>query len=389
MKREVDLIVVGAGPGGSWAAKHAAKAGLSVLLLEKDREVGVPVRCAEGVSEKGLRSVISIDTRWIAQVIRGVRFIAPDGTKVDAYPGETGYILNRKLFDAALAEEACQSGAHLYTKANVTGLLMENGRTRGVRLRHIGEEKEIRCSIVIGADGIESRIGRWGGLNTAIAWTEMAACAQMTCCNIDIEPERVELYMGREIAPGGYAWVFPKGPRSANVGLGISGAFNPDKKALDYLKDFVSRRFPNAFAMTIVAGGVPIGRPLRDIVSDGLMLVGDAGRQTNPMSGGGIVNAMIAGELAAKTAAAAIKQGDVSVRKLRAYARDWTREEGRNNYLSYKFKEVISGFSDEDINQTARMLLKIPVEKRNAFNVFKAALIRHPKLVLEARKVFL
>ncbi len=389
MRTEYDLVVVGAGPGGSWTARHAAEKGLSVLVLEKDREAGLPVRCAEGVSEYGLRSVIPIDPRWIAQVIRGARFVAPDGTQVDAYPDDSGFILHRKLFDAALAEKACQAGACMLTKAHVTGLLKSENKICGVKMRHLGIEKEIRCKIVIGADGIESRVGRWAGINTATPYQEMAACAQMTVCGIDLDPERIEIYMGQEIAPGGYAWVFPKGQHSANVGLGVSGLFNKNKKALEYLNEFIDKRFPNASGVTLVAGGVPVALPPKNIVTDGLMLVGDAARQTNPMSGGGIVNAMIAGKLAAETASRAIAAGDVSVQKLQPYVKAWMKEEGRNNILSYKFKQAISAFTDEDLNQTAQMLLKIPAEKRNAFNVFKTALIKHPKLVLDAAKVFI
>ncbi|MCJ7812049.1 FAD-dependent oxidoreductase, partial [bacterium] len=93
MKSRYDVIVVGGGPAGSWAAKHAAEKGVSVLLLEKDREIGTPVRCAEGVSQLGLRRCIDIREHWIAQIIRRVRLIAPDNTViapiVEGTPPET------------------------------------------------------------------------------------------------------------------------------------------------------------------------------------------------------------------------------------------------------------------------------------------------------------
>ena len=132
MKEHYDIIVVGGGPGGSWAAKHAAEKGVSVLLLEKDREIGIPVRCAEGVSQLGIQEVIDLDERWIAQVIRGARLVAPDGTSVDTYPDESGFILHRRLFDADLAGMAAQAGCDIMTKAYVRGLLHDKGRVSGV-----------------------------------------------------------------------------------------------------------------------------------------------------------------------------------------------------------------------------------------------------------------
>ena len=194
MKDRYDVIVVGAGPGGSWAAKHAAEQGVSVLLLEKDSEVGTPVRCAEGVSESDLRRFVDVKDYWIAQVVKGARLIAPDGTVVESYPDEVGVILHRKVFDFDLALMAAQAGAEVVTKAYVNGLLFEHGTVAGVKLNYMGEELQIRSSVVIGADGVESRVGRWAGLKTWVFPKEMASCAQMTLTNIEIDPDIVEFY---------------------------------------------------------------------------------------------------------------------------------------------------------------------------------------------------
>ena len=111
MKNQYDVIVVGGGPGGSWTAKYAAENGASVLLLEKDREIGVPVRCAEGVSEIGIKRLVEVKEEWIAQKISGARLIAPDGTAVNTSASGFGYILHRKLFDYDLAAMAAEAGA--------------------------------------------------------------------------------------------------------------------------------------------------------------------------------------------------------------------------------------------------------------------------------------
>ena len=111
MKNEYDIIVVGAGPSGSMAARFAAEQGVSVLMLEKDRDVGYPVRCGEAVSEAGITEFIDIDKRWISTEINNFSFIAPNGDEVLLPLTDKGYILERKIFDYALAESAAHAGA--------------------------------------------------------------------------------------------------------------------------------------------------------------------------------------------------------------------------------------------------------------------------------------
>ena len=389
MKDRYDVIVVGAGPGGSWAAKSAAESGASVLVLEKDREAGIPVRCAEGVSQKSLSDLVDIRDRWIAQEIRGGRLVAPDGTVVESMPDEIGYVLHRRLFDPDLTALAAEAGAEIWTKAYVWGLILEKGAISGVRVQHLGRNSDIRASIVIAADGVESRVGRWAGLETAVPFAEIASCAQMTLGGIDIDPQMVEFYFGQQVAPGGYLWVFPKGPKTANVGLGIAGRYGREKKAIHYLEEFVNKKFPNASRLVTVAGGVPMVPTLKTITADGLMLVGDAARQANPVTGGGIINAMIAGKIAGKVAAEAVQKGDVSAKKLSGYPKGWHKAEGKNNAMSYKIKQVIDKFSDDDLNRLARILLELDPRKRTAFAIFKAALRKHPRLILDATKIFI
>ena len=389
MKNWYDLIVVGAGPAGSWTAKYAAENGASVLMLEKDREVGLPVRCAEGVAEKSLKDLVDVRESWIAQVITGGRLISPNGTEITAFPDERGYILHRKVFDADLAKMAAEAGAEVVTKAYVKSLIQEDGRIAGVQVEHLGKSYDIHCKIVIGADGVESRVGRWAGLKVHIPPSEMESCAQMTLANIDIHASDVYFFFGDAVAPGGYLWIFPKGERTANVGLGISGIYSKKKKAIDYLREFVDRKFPDASILTLVAGGVPTCPQPKEIVADGVILVGDAARQTNPISGGGIINAMIAGKIAGEVAAKAIKKGDVSAKQLQPYAKQFYKAEGKVNDLSYKLKKVIYSFSDEKLDRIAEKLSTMDPKKITPYQLFKTALWENPKLLVDAAAIFL
>jgi len=225
MKDCYDVIVVGGGPAGAIAAWHAALGGASVLLLEKDRDIGVPVRCAEGVGDSGLRMIVEPQPQFIQNRIDGVNLIAPDRQVVHLESAEFGYILNRKVFDFYLAELAAKAGAEIMTKACADNLLFDQDRVAGVHFQSYGKGFSLRSDIVIGADGVESRVGRWAGIRTQLKLKDIETCVQYTLANIDINPHDCDFYFSRSIAPGGYLWIFPKGEGIANVGLGISGEF--------------------------------------------------------------------------------------------------------------------------------------------------------------------
>ncbi len=387
MKNRYDVIVVGGGPAGSTTARFAAQSGMSVLLLEKDREIGIPVRCAEGIGEKGLRTVVDIRPHWIKQKISGVILYSPSDKAVKVKSKEIGYVLDRKIFDYELAQIAAQEGAHVVTKANVIGIT-NNGGVSGVIVDVMGKKKEITAGIVVGADGIESRVGRWAGIKTHVGLNDIETCAQVTAVNISLEEDYCHFFFGQNVAPGGYLWVFPKGNGMANVGLGISGEHAKTKSALRYLEDFLSTRFPDAGLLTTVAGGVVCAPPLKSIVKDGLLLVGDAAHQTNPVSGGGIVNAMIAGKIAGQVAAQAVTENDLSKKRLMEYSKLWDKAEGNKNKIFYKIKNFIHGMTDNDLENTADMLLAMPLEKRTLVNIFKSAVVKQPSLIIDILKVF-
>lgn len=385
-----DVIVVGAGPSGSTTARYAAGGGARVLLLEKDREVGVPVRCAEGVGAKGLSRVLStVESRWIAATITGFKLIAPDGTPVEARWGDCGYCLDRRIFDYELANLAAKEGAEVVTKAYVTGLLRDDeGRVLGVQVKHMGTNQDIRSQIVVGADGVETRVGRWAGMNTFTKMRDMESCAQFTIADIDIDQSTCDFYFSSVKVPGGYVWIFPKGNRTANVGIGISGDYSGKRSALSFLRDFVEERFPGKPVLSTLCGGVPCALTRKKIVGDGLMLVGDAAHQVNPISGGGIVSGMYAGMLAGKVAAEAVREKNTSAVRLGAYEKEWGKSIGKDHERFYRIKEAVFDFSDYQFNRLAHEVLKIPLQERSLMRIFKAALKTKPRLILDVIKLF-
>ena len=390
MKGRYDIVVVGGGPAGSYTARTAAAEGASVLLVEKDREIGVPVRCAEGIGAVGIRQFFDVEGRWEANRIAEYSLYSPDGTRVDIASDDYGYVLNRKLFDRDLARMAADAGAEVVTRTAATGLIREDGAIRGVTLDVSGEPRRVSAEIVVGADGVESLVGRWAGLETFCPPHDMEICAQYTMTNLrDLDPERCEMHFGIQVAPGGYLWVFSKGPDLANVGLGISVDFARARSPFEYLDEFVARRFPDASILTRIAGGVPCTGGVKQLVTDGVMLVGDAAHQPNPLSGGGVVTALNAAYLAGRVGAAAISEGDVSAKRLSEYEREWNKLFGAQHRRFYRVKETVFGLSDDVLDRTAASMNRADPEDRTLARLFRTALLNKPSLLLDVARLFL
>src|SRR6266705_6174345 len=211
---DIDVLVVGAGPAGAvaaWEAKQASPE-LDVVLLERDRAVGSPVRCAEGVGDAGLREFANPDRAdWTSRRITSVIFQAPDDTEVVLADCGVGWILDRTRFDAYLAAQAAAEGATVLVGAEATAMTRNGDGRWHVRVLERGTEAVYRARVVIGADGVETMVGRWAGLDTRVPARDMESCAQYVMQGIPFDPGAIYLQFGDRIAPGGYAWLFPKG----------------------------------------------------------------------------------------------------------------------------------------------------------------------------------
>lgn len=241
---ETDVIVVGSGPAGSSAAKHAALGGAKVILMDKKSEIGSPKRCAESVSIQKLEKLgIEPSPRWITQKIEGVRIQTPGGSDVwliedQVKLPEACYILERKVLDKHISIDAARAGVEIRIKTLVTGFdKIEDGYI--VYIECMGEKIDYKYTILIAADGPEGHVARWTGLKPTTKAKEMESGVQYEMCNVEFEkPAVIEFYLG-SCAPGGYVWIFPKGDDIANVGLAIL-PHKTEKITKEYLDDFVA-----------------------------------------------------------------------------------------------------------------------------------------------------
>ena len=388
---DVDVLVIGAGPAGAvaaWQAKQAAPE-LDVVLLERDRAVGAPVRCAEGVGDAGLREFANPDgADWVSRRITDVILEAPDDTQLVLANSGVGWILDRTRFDAFLAAQAAAEGAAVLVGAEATAMARNGGDRWHVRVKQRGTEEVYRARVVIGADGVETMVGRWAGLDTRVPARDMESCAQYVLQGIDFNPDAIYLQFSTAIAPGGYAWIFPKGVGVANVGLGLVALKTDGRNAREYLDAWIARRFPTGARTGYTVGGVIVHTTIKKTYTDGVLIAGDAAHMINPLSGGGINNAMKAGRLAGCTAAAAIREGDTSERRLAAYHKAWMDLLGEDHLKYYRLKQGLEHMDDAFLNSLARSVNKVAPNKRTLGRVLTHAMIRHPQLIPVVARFF-
>ena len=306
-----DILVVGAGPAGSSAARAAASRGLEVLVVERRDTIGVPVQCAEFIPAPLLRE-IDPARDFVVQSVHGMETILPDGgIKVMRAPG---FMIRRDLLDQSLARAAEEAGARLLSSTRV--LRMEEGE---VVIRGKGEagDERVAARVIIGADGPCSSVGRWIGsenrnLIPAVQWRVPLARSM----------EYTEVYFHEDFF-GGYGWLFPVG-REANVGVGRKRRNEHDERIGKVLERFVSRLAEEGKVesrpIRTTAGWIP-AEPARKVTKGNVLLVGDAAGHTHPITGAGVSQAVIGGRMVGKWAARAVEAGDLSL--LGAYEEEW------------------------------------------------------------------
>ncbi|MBA3524904.1 MAG: geranylgeranyl reductase family protein [Geodermatophilaceae bacterium] len=346
--QDADVIVVGAGPGGSTAGHYLAQAGLDVLVLEKSSFPRDKV-CGDGLTPRSVKSLIdlgvdtSTEAGWIRnkglRVIAGGHRLEMPWPELSSWP-DYGLVRPRADLDSLIAARAVQSGARLQERTTVVAAELDQaGRVCGVQAR-TGPGKEpatYRAPIVLAADGVSGRLAVSLGINKREDRPMGVAVRQYYTSprtNDDHLESWLELWDGtgadRRLMPG-YGWIFGVGDGTSNVGLGIlnsSAAFQSvDYRAL--LQSWL-RGLPEEWGFTpsnavgpVRGGGLPMGFNRTPHYSRGMLLVGDAGGAVNPFNGEGIAYAMETAKIAAERVADALGRPEGPAREaaLQGYVR--------------------------------------------------------------------
>lgn len=390
-KYDYDVVVVGAGPAGSAAAKTCAEKGLDVAMIEKLPAPFAVKRCGEGLSNDSVKLIgQKIPPECIARKINGAIVYSPRKKAVIDLHREAGYILERKLYDKWLAAEAARAGVYVQTKTTATGVVKKDGFVKGVEIEFEGEKSALSSRVVVAADGVESVISRMAGLKTTNNLVNIFSAYQFEMVGIEMEdPDKIIIYVGNKISPRGYIWIFPKGEDVANVGIGIGG-LGYEKTARGYLEDFIKsdEGLKKGSIVEVNTGAIPAGGFMDNMVLNGLVAVGDAAHQVNPLHGGGIKEATLGGMIAGGVIAECIEKDDVSQNALSEYNKIWWEQHGKRLRNIEKARNVIAKLSDEDLDMLVESVTGddiVDFTRGKKLEKVAQILLRKPGLITLAR----
>jgi digeranylgeranylglycerophospholipid reductase len=203
--------------------------------------------------------------------------------------------------------------------------------------------------------------------------------------NVDCDTRYCDFYLGT-IAPGGYVWIFPKDEGLANVGIGVQlSKITGMAEARKYLDAWIANHpaYAKGKKIDMVGGGVSISPPIKQSTADGIMIVGDAARMIDPLTGGGIANGCIAGKICGTVAANAVHTGDLSKAFLDQYDKGWRARLEEKLYRNWLAKEKLVTLSDDIFNKLIAVMADVRLQKLSVLNILKAVRDRYPEITKE------
>jgi len=375
MKPAPDVVVVGGGPAGLYAAWRLARSGASVALFEEHGTSGEPVHCT-GVLAADAFQEFDLPREAILNPLRTVRFFAPSGETI-AYstPATEAVVIDRVVFDRQLADAAAAAGVSAYYGDRVTAVDADNSGVAVTAGAHV-----VRARACVLACGASYAVHRRLGLGMPRLMLHSAQ-AELPAD----QPGDVEVHFGSGIAPRGFAWAVPVRRERPYVRVGVMCDGDAGSH-FDRMLDSIADRW----GVDRSAGCQPRQKvlplaPLERTYADRVVVLGDAAGLVKPTTGGGIYYSLLSAALAAETLAGALARNDLSASSLADYQARWRKRLGSELRWQLVFRRVAQRLSDAQIDglfELARTDGLMPIVRRTAaFNhhrEFIVALLKHP-----------
>ena len=411
LPKSYDVIVVGAGTGGSTAARFAAQYGLDVCLIDskKRHQIGDKI-CGDGIGTE-IFEFLNINPpkgEELACHIKGAKLYSPNLKKciIMLDPKQAGYVVNRLEFGQRLLNEAIDAGVRQFLDNTMAlDLLYKNGTVNGIKVKlSNGEKADLHSKIIIDASGFYSPLRR--NIKSSIIEKEISKKDSILCYReiVDFGPENprvndpdyITIILDQEKAPGGYIWYFPKNEHSVNIGLGVFMDFKGKVKEL-YRKNVFENYVKTSECKIISSGGgvAPVRRPIWSCADNGIMFIGDAACQVSPLHGGGIDPSMRGGYFSALSVKDAIESEDYSINALWNYNYNVMTTFGAEFAALDLLRITLQNLSNEDLNfglerdlLTGKEILEIASTGKvelSLFDLISKAIkgISQPKLLLD------
>ena len=361
-----DVVVVGAGPCGSFSAFVAAKLGIDVIVCEEHKEIGIPVHCPGHLSLSGLKRLgLHLPAGVVENEFKGAIFCSPSGrrftVKLD-FP--VTCVVNRELFDRYLAELAMKAGAQYHLQSRVGSLVFERGFVKGVVINRGGSRETLTSQIVIDAEGVSSGLLKKAGLQTLDRSMVVNAVQAEVERTDDLVEDTVEVYFGQKYAAGLFAWIIPGRDGSAKVGLATkSGDPRDHLHRFMHNHPIASKKLEKSEIINLSFHPMSLGGPIPKTYSNGLLIVGDAASQVKPTTGGGVIFGLLCSKIAGEVAYEAIKNNDFSESLLSRYQSRWKEEISFDIRVMLQLRKLLDRLSDKEMDKVISLCSKLEVNK--------------------------
>jgi digeranylgeranylglycerophospholipid reductase len=365
MNETSDVIVVGAGPCGSFTALKLAKLGRTVTVFEEHSQIGVPSHCAGHLSIKGLKQLglHPLPPEIVENTFYGANFYSPKGNKFSVHlSSPVTCAVDRAKFDKYIAEKAQDAGANYRLNSRVEALILKNAFVKGAIVKHEEKTENRQASVVLDAEGISSRLTREAGLPTP---HNLVKGIEAQVENVkDAESDAVDVYLGKNYAPGLYAWLIPKKDGKAKVGLAARTG-NP-KELLQKLMlkhPAASRKLRSARISKATFHPITLGGPTAQTHSNGFLAVGDAASQVKPTTGGGVILGMTCAQVAAEVVSQALGKNDFSKEFLGEYQNRCREIFGFDMKIMLRMRKTLDALPDEKVDDAIALCAKLGLDK--------------------------
>jgi digeranylgeranylglycerophospholipid reductase len=367
MKNMPNAIVVGGGPVGSFAALNIAKLSAKVTVFEEHEAIGSPSHCAGHLSTRSLRNLglYPLPGKIVENMFSQANFYSPSGFKFSVHLAKpVTCAVNRAAFDKHIADKAEAAGARYCLNSRVQSLLMENGVVKGVTVKQEDKAESVPAKIVIDAEGISSRILRQTGL-AGLNGERLVYAVEAEVDNVkDVELDAVEVFLGKNYAPGFYAWLIPRLDGTAKVGLATKTG-NPKEflQRLMLKHPVASKQLSKAKITRMAFHPITLGGPISKSYTSGFLAVGDVASQVKPTTGGGVAFGLTCARIAAEVADEAMRRNDVSSTFLQMYQKRCKDRVSFDFNVMLRIRRFLDSLSDEKVDEVLRFCARIGLNK--------------------------
>ena len=335
-----DVIVVGAGPAGSYIAYELASLGHDVAVFEEKSALGLDVCCTGIISTECFQS-LDLGTDVILTKLNSARFFSPSGRCLRLQTEKIqAYVVNRFLLDKAIASKAQSRGAQYFFSSPVIDIIPEEDSIQAETLC-LGARERFSARAVVLANGFRPKLPRKLGLGKIKSFL-VGAQAEVEVKNAD----EFEIYFSQEIAPGAFAWLVPTSINKAYVGLLATS------QAKLYLQKFLNNLFSQgkitSREVEIRQKAIPLGTLARSY-GDRILVIGDAAGQVKPTTGGGIYFGHLGARIAAGVLDEALSSDNLAAGQLSRYQKRWKAKMGKELSRGYWARWAYAKLSDRQI----------------------------------------